>query len=187
MLGYWTIIGLRAAFFVPSELPAAWAFARTASDHSRALVRGARLDDRVHRASVLFIDLLLAPILGGVAWPRGRRGLERCGHPARRGGCADNRFHPVHAGVCRPGHAKLKTRWPLYLIGLYVFAFWPARLQLWMSGDAASSLQLAAGIGVAIAIAEFAGRQRAARWTAECEEEPDDEFCESPFLISEAW
>ena len=45
-----------------------------------------------------------------------------------------------------------------------------------MSGDAASSLQLAAGIGVAIAIVEIAGRRKAARWTVESEEELEDEF-----------
>ncbi len=29
-----------------------------------------------------------------------------------------------------PGHARIKTRWPLYLIGMYAVAYLPVRLEL---------------------------------------------------------
>jgi hypothetical protein len=74
-----------------------------------------------------------------------------------------------------PGHARLKTRWPLYVLGLYAFAFWPARLASHAAADAAATLQIA-GVVLAIAvILEIVGRTRASRWHIDPAEEFDDQ------------
>jgi hypothetical protein len=176
VLGYWTIIGLRAAFFVPSELPASWSFRSNAPDHARAYwsaVRASMIAFIV--PPVLLIDLLLAPLLGwrmAVSYALVTSAVVIL---LAEVVALTIDFIPFTRAY-RPGHAKLKTRWPLYLLGLYVFAFWPARLQLWTSGSAAGSLQLAAEVGVIIAVVDFAGRRRAARWSLACEEDTEDVF-----------
>src|SRR5439155_25313476 len=46
----------------------------------------------------------------------------------------------------QPGYARLKTRWPLYLIGMFVFAFWPAHLATQAAGDLQRVVLLAGGL-----------------------------------------
>jgi hypothetical protein len=176
VLGYWTIIGLRAACFVPSELPAAWSFRSNAPDHARAYwsaVRAAMIAFIV--PPVLLVDLLIAPLLGWrMAVPYALVTSAVVVLLAEVVALTID-FIPFTRAY-RPGHAKLRTRWPLYLIGLYCFAFWPARLQLWTADDPAASLQIAAAVAAIIAIVELVGRRRAARWSLECEDEPEDLF-----------
>jgi hypothetical protein len=75
----------------------------------------------------------------------------------------------------QPGHAKLRTRWPLYLIGLFVFAVWPARASLSTGSDAVQVLRVAGWIlGVAIAL-DIAGRLHARSWRLDPSEEFQDE------------
>jgi hypothetical protein len=176
VIAYWMIIGLRAAFFVPSELPASWSFRSNAPDHSRAYWSAVRASMIAFvLPPVLLIDLLLAPILG---WPLAASYAVFTSAVAilfAEVVALTIDFIPFTRAY-RPGHAKLKTRWPLYVIGLHLVAFWPARLQLWLSDDPASSLLIAAGVGMAIAAVEFAGRRKAARWSVDSEEEPEDEL-----------
>ena len=73
-----------------------------------------------------------------------------------------------------PGHAKLKTRWPFYVLGMYVFAIWPARLELRILGDWWSALRMAAFAAAAIAFLEWRGRRRAAAWMVAPRDEPPD-------------
>jgi hypothetical protein len=174
VLVYWIGVGLRAAFFMPSELPASWSFRLNAPNRTPAFWAGTRA------AAVGFLvplalvaDALLAPLIGvgAAAW-----------HAAV--------VIPVAVVVAEtialtvdflpftrpyePGHAKLKTRWPLYLLALYVFAVWPARAALHRGGDHAGLLQLGGWILAAAACLEIAGRWRARRWTMD----PAEEFVE---------
>jgi len=57
MLAFWTIVGLRAAFFVPSELPAAWTFRVNAPARFASYARGVR-------AAIVG---LVAPLAAGAA------------------------------------------------------------------------------------------------------------------------
>jgi predicted permease len=116
MLAFWTIIGLRAAFYVPSELPSAWTFNVNASAHFDSYARGVRAA----------IVALVAPVFGAVAFAVG--GWT---HAARTVlsivVLADVivltiDFLPFTRAY-RPGHAKLKTRSPIYAIGAYAFAY----------------------------------------------------------------
>jgi len=40
-----------------------------------------------------------------------------------------------------PGHAKLKTRWPLYLMGMFLVAYLPVRLELMLLANGLSFLR----------------------------------------------
>jgi hypothetical protein len=40
----------------------------------------------------------------------------------------------------RPGHAKLKSRWPVYVLGILGFAYWPVRAELSALGGGEASL-----------------------------------------------
>src|SRR5947207_2458797 len=67
------------------------------------------------------------------------------------------------------GDAKLRRRWPMYFLGMYVFAFFPVRIELRLLGGREPWL-VAAAIGAAI-ICHFIGRARARRWSVEPPEE----------------
>ena len=75
----------------------------------------------------------------------------------------------------RPGHAQLRTRWWLYALGVYLFAYWPARWELHALGSRADLVWLAGLLAVAIAALEIAGRLLATRWTVQSRDEEDDE------------
>src|SRR5439155_222399 len=73
-----------------------------------------------------------------------------------------------------PGHARLRTRWPIYFVGLFVFALWPARAAMWNAGDPNGVMRIA-GVFLAIAfVLELAGRWRARSWSID----PAEEFVE---------
>jgi hypothetical protein len=122
MAAFWIAVGVRASFFVPSELPAAWTFRMNAIDAPGArhvairaamvailvpaaavcaAVLCARLSwsDMLRQATVvaLAVMVLIGLLTGTVA------------------------FIP-YTRLYEPGHGKLKTRWPLYLIGAYAFS-----------------------------------------------------------------
>ena len=116
MLAFWAIIGLRAAFFVPSELPSAWTFNVNAPARFDSYARGVRAA----------IAALVAPALGAMAFAIGG-----WAHAARTVllivALADVivltiDFLPFTRAY-RPGHARLKTRWPIYAVGAYAFAY----------------------------------------------------------------
>ena len=127
---YWLAVGLRAAFFVPSELPASWTFAVNApelSRHFRAGVRaailavlwpaalavaalsGVALGWRVAAYHVLFV-LMLTTIAAEVA--------------------LTTITHVPFTQPYPPGHARLRTRWWIYVAGFFAFAYAPVRVEL---------------------------------------------------------
>ena len=136
LLAYWTAIGLRASFFVPSELPAAWAFHANAPSVS-ASYRGAI------RASIIGFVLPAAAALGLAV------------------GGTDHAFRVAVVVVTlanlivltidfvpftrpyEPGHAKLKTRWPLYVLGSYAVSYGALNIPLVYVVLAALAVELA--------------------------------------------
>lgn len=73
-----------------------------------------------------------------------------------------------------PGHAKLKTRWQLYLLGMWAIAYLPVRMELQVLNDAwGLGVLIAKGLAV-LAVLEIAGRYRARKWTIPPESELDD-------------
>ena len=174
-LAYWAAIGLRASFFVPSELPAAWTFQSNAPLRSRAYwsaVRASLIALLVPPAAAL--AFALGPLVG---WPVAA-------------------WHVLFVTVIvallaewialtidyvpftrayPPGHAKLKSRWPIYFFGLFVFAIFPVRFELRRLNDPGALLQTIAWIAAATVVLELIGRRRALAWSAmpSDEETPD--------------
>ncbi|HZR22058.1 MAG TPA: ADOP family duplicated permease [Vicinamibacterales bacterium] len=115
MVAYWVAIGLRASFYVPSELPAAWAFVAHAPNAFLQYARGVRAA----------IFGFIAPLTAVAAFlVSGWTGAGRA--VLLIAALADAivltiRFLPFTRAY-RPGHAKLKTRWPLYAVGGFVFS-----------------------------------------------------------------
>ena len=172
---FWVAVGVRASFFVPSELPAAWTFGMNAAGVSsarHAAIRGAMaatlvpgaaagavaLSARLSWATMighaLFVAVAVMVLIELLAWTI--------------------TFTPFTRPYA-PGHAKLKTRWPLYLIGVYAFGDRLARLErvcwakpIWFA------VLLLCSAALAIAL-DVAGRARAREDPADAADLPDDE------------
>ncbi len=74
-----------------------------------------------------------------------------------------------------PGHARLKTRWPLHLIGMYAVAYLPVQLELHLLRRGASLLTVAVCITVAVTLLDVIGRHAARRLT-ELPDDPEADF-----------
>jgi hypothetical protein len=82
----------------------------------------------------------------------------------------------------QPGHARLKTRWPLYLVGSWTATFLPARFASQALSDPLAMFEIA-GTLIAIALAlEYVGRLRATRWQIEAAEPFDAGASEAAVL-----
>ena len=175
VLGYWVIVGLRASFVLPTELKAAWAFrvhSRLPSVSYWAGVRAAMVAFAIGPA-LLVNALVVLPLLGwrvaaihalvvavAIVITAQFASLLVDGVPFTRA-------YP-------PGHARLKTRWHLYLLGMWAIAYVPVRLELRVLNDAwGIGMLLAEGLAV-IVMLEIAARHRARKWTLPPEPEIDD-------------
>jgi hypothetical protein len=175
VLGYWVVVGLRASFVLPTELKAAWAFrvhSQLPSASYWSGVRAAMFAFAIGPA--LLVDaLVVGPLLG---W----------------------RVATVHALIVTlaititaqfasllvesvpftraypPGHAKLKTRWQLYLLGMWAIAYVPVRMELRVL-DHPWGLVVLITKGLAVVVVlEAVGRYRGRRWTMPPDSELDD-------------
>jgi hypothetical protein len=171
VLAYWTVIGLRAAFLMPSELPAAVTFAVNGPSATYAYWSGVRaamiawLAPPVSVVALLITGLLLSWRIA--AW-----------HAAFVAGMVAALIELAVMTIDRvpftrpyaAGDAKLRRRWPLYFFGMCLFAYWPVQIELRFLGGRESWLVVAVA-GIALAC-YLLGRQRARGWSAE----PPDEL-----------
>lgn len=196
VIGYWVVVGLRASFVLPTELKAAWMFrvhvhlppfdsaqgapsvnrgasaSRWASTSYWSGVRAAMIAFAIGPA--LFVNALVVfPLVGwriaaihtlvvtlAIAITAQFASLLVEGVPFTRA-------YP-------PGHTKLKTRWHLYLLGMWAIAYVPVRLELRVLNDMwGIGALLAEGLAV-IVMLEIAARHRARKWTLPPEPEADD-------------
>ena len=72
-----------------------------------------------------------------------------------------------------PGQANLKSLWWLYVLGLFAFAYWPARIMLSSIQDPAQMIEMVAALAVAISALEIIGRRRSV--PAEAPDEQGDD------------
>jgi hypothetical protein len=175
VVGYWIIVGLRASFVLPAELKAAWVFrvhSRLPSISYWSGVRAAMFAFAIGPA--LFVNLLiLLPLLGwriaaihalivtlAVAITAQFASLLVEGVPFTRA-------YP-------PGHAKLKTRWQYYLLGMWAIAYLPVRMEQAVLNDPRGLVMLTVTGFVLLAVLEIAGRYRARKWVLSPESELDD-------------
>ncbi|MEO5740360.1 MAG: hypothetical protein ABIS29_07180 [Vicinamibacterales bacterium] len=175
VLGYWIVVGLRASFVLPTELKAAWAFrvhSRLPSASYWSGVRAAMFAFAIGPA--LFLNaVVVLPLLG---WRiAATHALIVTLAVAVTAQCASLLVEGVpFTRAYPPGHAKLKTRWQLYLLGMWAIAYVPVRMEQQVLNDPPGLVELMAG-GVAVLIVlEVAGRYRARKWTLPPESEFDD-------------
>jgi len=66
-----------------------------------------------------------------------------------------------------PGHARLKIRWPLYALGMFLVAYVPVQVELAILDRPRWFLLFVAITALAIVIVEIAGRRLGAAWAIE--------------------
>ena len=157
MMVFWMCIGIRASFFVPSELPAAWSFRANAPQTSRAYARGTRaaIVGLVAPPAVLLALAVAAPILGWTAAVRHATFVVLL-----LVAFADFIVLTVdHIPFTRPylpGHAKLKARWPLYVFGAYGFTSGLTALELYAGDEPHGTVMLLSLTALVVAVFELA-------------------------------
>ena len=175
VLGYWIVVGLRASFVMPTELPAAWAFRVHARLPSASYWSGVR---------AAMVAFAIGPALAANALV-----VFRCSAGGSRRFTRSSSASPLTIAAqfasllvdsvpftraYPPGHAKLKTRWQLYLLGMWAIAYLPVRIGT-AGAERSVGTRGAAGEGLAvIAVLEIAARHRARKWTLPPESEFDD-------------
>ena len=176
VLGYWVVVGLRASFALPTELKAAWAFrvhSQLPSTSYWSGVRAAMFAFAIGPA-MLVNALVVIPLLGwrvaAIHAPVVALAIAIAAQFASLlvDGVPFTRAYP-------PGHAKLKTRWQLYLLGMWAVAYVPVRMELAVLNDAWGLGALLAKGAVVLVVLEVAGRYRARKWTLPPEPELDDD------------
>jgi len=136
MCAFWIVVGLRASFFVPSELPAAWTFLVNAPPRFASYARGVR-------AAIVAI---VAPPAALAAWFVGgwAQALLTLLLVAALADAVVLTFTFVpFTRAYRPGHAKLRTRWPLYAIFAVTFAYGLPRVGIAVIAVAVVMLEVA--------------------------------------------
>ena len=177
VLSYWIIVGLRSSFAMPTELPAAWAF----RVHSRMPSASYWLGVRAAMISYALLPalavnaLVVLPLVGWrvAAWHTVFICIAVM-FGAQAGSMTIGSVPFTHAYP--PGHTKLKTRWPLYVGGMYAMAYWPVRWELAALHDASALIKLAVVEFVVVAALDIVGRYAAMEWKLE----PEAEFADDP-------
>ena len=176
LLTFWLAVGLRASFFVPSELPAAWTFRTNALRGwapSHAAVRGAMVPLVVGTAVLLAFVLSAA-----VGW------TDALQHACFVGLAALALVEVLAVTVpfipftraYEPGHAKLKTRWPLYVGGVYGFAYLLPEIETVCRSTATSFAMLLLCLAAMAAALDTVGQLRGRRRSqSSADEFTDDE------------
>jgi hypothetical protein len=168
VVSYWLAIGVRASFFVPSELPASWAFAANAPESAGAYWRSVRASMAavVLPPTLVITGLVTIPLLG---WDvAARHALFVSAMTVLLVELLAQTIH--HVPFTRPylpGYAKLKTRWWMYVVGLVAFALVPARLELRVLDKPLALLEVVTSIAIAIAALDVRGRRRPGSWLIE--------------------
>jgi hypothetical protein len=123
-------VGLRAAFFVPSELPASWTFAVNGPEESRQYRSGVR-------AAILAILLpsgvvvtMLTGLLIGWQVAAFHLAFVLMLTVIAAESALSTIAHVPFTQPYPPGHARLRTRWWIYIVGFFAFAYLPVRIEL---------------------------------------------------------
>jgi hypothetical protein len=176
VLAYSMVIGLRASFFVPSELRGSWTFRINGPGATTAYWSATRasMTVLVVPATALVAMAILVPLLG---WRMAAiHTLSMCAVVMLliELVALTIAFVPFTRAY-PPGHANLKSLWWLYLLGLLACAYGPARIELAWIRDPAPLWEMTATLAVAIGALEIVGRRGTAHWPAhEYDDQGDD-------------
>jgi len=155
LVGYWLTIGLRAAAFVPSEPRASWIFNAAGIGEARAFRSGTRAAFLaiVLLSSLTFTGAAITPLLG---W---RITMWHAAYVlvilvATVDLALLTIRHVPFTAIYRPGHARLRTRWPFYALGMFATAVWPVWAELRSIGGGELRLLVrAAGVATLVHVA----------------------------------
>ena len=154
---FWLSIGLRASFFVPSQLPAAWTWFVNAPDRLasyRAATRAAIV------SLVAPVAVALALLTGG--WRHAAVTFAFVVAFASFIALTID-FIPFTRPY-RPGHARLRRRWPLYLIGAYALSDGLVAFERAVAAGPIGIPSLILILFAAAAAFDLAGRFRSTAW-----------------------
>ena len=176
VLAYSVTIGLRASFYVPSELRCSWMF------HANGPYPTTAYWSAIRASMIAFVvpptaiaaAAILTPLVG---WRMAAiHTLSMCAVAIFliELVALTISFVPFTRAY-PPGHANLKSLWWLYVLGLFAFAYWPARIALSSIQDPAQMIEMAAALAVAISALEIIGRRRSVHWSAQAPVEQGDD------------
>jgi hypothetical protein len=181
VIGYWIIVGLRASFVLPTELPAAWVFRVHSALPAASYWSGVRASMIAFAIGpALLVNALVVVPLAGMRVAMLHTAVVCLAVIIAAQFASLLIANVPFTRAYPPGHAKLKTRWPLYMLGMFAVAYLPVQLELrTLSDPAGFILMLSAGVAVAGAL-ELIGRRVAMKWQLE----PDAEFGEDPDALT---
>jgi hypothetical protein len=177
VLAYSLTIGLRASFFVPSELRSSWTFRSNGPAPAKAYWSATRasMTAVVLPPAALAAAAILVPLVG---WHIAAvHTLFTCAIVTLliEVVALTVDFVPFTRAY-PPGHANLKSLWWLYVLGLFACAYWPARLELWSIRTNTPLSAITAWLALAIIALEVVGRRRTAHKFMQQHDEMDDSF-----------
>ncbi len=164
LLAFWLAVGLRASFFVPSELPAAWTYRTNATQH----VPGTHAAMRGSLAALLIPPVTVIAFLLAAVADSWRDALLHAGFVSLAVlllvelVAVTVSFVPFTRPY-HPGHANLKTRWPLYVLGVYLFGYVLVRIEHACSAGPASFASLLLCLAASATVVDVVGEVRARR------------------------
>jgi len=171
MLAYWASIGLRATFFAPGELAAAWTFHASGPVRSTAYRAGVCAAMIAAVAPAAALAALLAGALEGWTGAARHAALVTMAVAALAEIVVTTIDFVPFTRPYQPGHAKLRTRWPLYLAGAYAFSYGLVAIERFVWKSASGFVTLLAVLGGVITLLEAAGRRPTRAWSVEPAEE----------------
>jgi len=176
LLAYSMTIGLRASFFVPGELRGAWTFRFNGPEPTSAYWSATRASMMavVLPPTALVAAAILIPFVGwsmAAIHVLGICALVTCLIEVV---ALTINFVPFTRAY-PPGHANLKSLWWLYVLGLFVFAYWPARFEFSSIHNPAPLLEMTAVLAAAIGALDIIGRRRTAQWFARQDDDQGDD------------
>jgi hypothetical protein len=149
VLSFFLLTALRVLFAIPTELGANRVFRMTEIDDKTAYLNGSR--KAMWLLGALPIALVTFPIYA-VLWGAAPA-FEHTAFWLLMSGCLTelllSRFHKVPFACSHvPGRANLKYLWPVYALALTAYAYWTARLELWLLAE---TVRWSIGCGVLLA------------------------------------
>ena len=161
VLSFFVLVALRVLFAIPTEIRANRVFRMTEIDDKAVYLRGSR------KAMWLLGALpIVAVTLPAYAWLW--EPAPALGHTVfwllMAGGLTElllHRFHkvPFACGYV-PGKANVKYLWPVHALALTAYAYWTARLELWLLGDPVRWSVACATLATCLALAIACRRRR---------------------------
>jgi len=154
---FWLSIGMRASFFIPSQLPAAWTWFINAPDRLTSY-RAAM------RASIVGVVVPIAVFLAAAVGGWRHAGVTLAFVVAFAAFVALTIDFIPFTRPYRPGHARLRRRWPLYLVGAYGLTYGLVAIEQAIGGEPlAGAILMASLLGLAAAF-DVAGRLTSKTW-----------------------